>query len=166
MNRVTWFGKPVPLFLIVAGAVISVALSSSRPAVAGSSRECVTAEVDSPFRLPDGRLYPAGPLTLCASATYSPVDTFHRILVGGSPIGLFRSRRRNAETGNMLSPEVVFNRETDGTLDLIGYAVPNSGRGVAYRMSVIPDVWQASARHRLAGAATPIASIVAASGTR
>jgi hypothetical protein len=167
MNRVTFFGGPLPFLSIVAAAVITVALSPAQPARAASTGDCVTAIVDTPFRLPDGRLYPAGPLTLCDSGIFSPVDNLHQISVGGTAIGLFRSRRRNAETSSMLAPEVVFNRDVEGHLELIGYAVPSSGHAVAYRLRGTSDTWQASAPRRLGGtSAAPIAAIVVASGTR
>ena len=58
-----------------------------QPAQAGGSAVCVTARVDTPFHLPDGQLYPANTLTLCDGGAYSPVDNFHRILVGGVRLG-------------------------------------------------------------------------------
>ncbi len=146
------------LLMLTAGMIGVVILTPS--AVAAPAGECVTAVVDSPFRIPDGRLYPAGPLTLCDSGAFSPVDTLHRIVVGGSTIGVFRSRRHDAESEQMLAPEIVFNRESDGSLQLIGYTVPTSGHAVAYRMRGASDLWQATAR-RQPGAAVPVASIVA-----
>lgn len=150
MNRVIFLA-------MVAAVLMTVAL----PAEAGTRGECVTAVVDSPFRLPDGMLYPAGILTLCDYGTFSPVDTLHRILVGGSSVGLFRSRRGNAEDGSMASPEVVFNRDADGNLELIGYATPSSGHVTAYRMKPHLAVLQAAARDREGGSGAPLAAIVA-----
>lgn len=155
MSRVT-------LLTIVAAAAITVILSPAQTVRAQSSGDCVTAIVDAPFRLPDGLLYPAGVLTLCDSGIFSPIDNLHRIMVGGATVGVFRSRRRNAETGSVLEPQIVFNREADGSLELIGYAVPSSGHTVAYRLRGTSDMWQASAPRRLGGAAgAPIAAIVA-----
>ena len=97
MNRNSFFGGPV--LVVVLACLAALALSASEPALAASSGECVIAHIDAPFRLPDGLLYPAGTLTLCDGGAYSPVDTFQRILVDGSSIGLFVSNRRRAESG-------------------------------------------------------------------
>jgi hypothetical protein len=121
----------------------------------------VTAFVGTPFRLPDGRLYPAGVLTLCDYGAFSPVDNLHRIIVSGSSVGLFRSSKRNAEIGSMVSPEVVFNRDAEGNLELIGYAMPTSGRVLAYRMKPQAEALQASSLRQLGGSTGPLAAIVA-----
>lgn len=149
MNRV--------IFLALMAAVV---VPATEPAQAATRGECVTAVVESPFRLPDGLLYPAGTLTLCDYGAFSPVDTLHRILVSGSSVGLFRSRRRSAEDGSLSSPEVVFNRDADGNLELIGYATPSSGHVTAYRMMSYVDAFQVAARERQGGSGAPIAAIV------
>ena len=96
MNRSTFVGGPVAILIFVLAGVCVLVMPASQPTLAASSGECVTARVDAPFRLPDGLIYPAGPLTICDGGAYSPVDTFQRILVGGSAIGLFVSQRRSA----------------------------------------------------------------------
>jgi len=145
---------------VVLVAVMAVlALSVVQPSQAATRGECVTALVDTPFRLPDGLLYPAGTLTLCNYGAFSPVDTFHRILVSGSSVGLFRSRRRTAEANSIASPEVLFNRDADGNLELIGYATPSAGQVLAYRMKPRGEAQQAAAR--AAGSSAPLAAIVA-----
>ena len=133
MNRTTFFGGPVPTLLIVLTGLAGVTMTTTQPALAAASRECVSVHVDTPFRLPDGMLYPAGALTLCDNRTFSPVDHLHKILVGGSNIGLFVSRRRNAETRSLGRPEILFKRGADGNLELVGYTVLKSGRSVAER---------------------------------
>jgi hypothetical protein len=161
MNRLTLTAQPVPFVLLVAAMTTGVVLPVGQPARAASRGECVTALVDAPFRLPDGLLYPAGSLTLCDYGAFSPIDTLHRILVGGSSVGLFRSRRRSAEAGSMASPEVVFNRDADGNLELIGYATPSAGQVLSYRMQPRDQAWQAMARQRNRGSSAPLAAIVA-----
>ena len=147
--------------VILLAMMAAVVLPVTEPAQAATRGECVTAVVESPFRLPDGLLYPAGTLTLCDYGAFSPVDTLHRILVSGSSVGLFRSRRRSAEDGSMASPEVVFNRDSEGNLELIGYATPSSGRVTAYRMKPYVDALQVAARERQGGSGAPLAAIVA-----
>ena len=167
MNRSSFVGGPVPILLALVAGVIAVTASASQPAWAASSQECVTAQVDAPFRLPDGLLYPAGPLTLCDSRTYSPVNDLHKILVGGSSVGLFVSRRRSAEIRSIDSPELLFNRDGEGNLELIGYTMRISGGSVAYRLKSEGVTWQAAVSPRLgAGEAAPVAAIVATTGTR
>ena len=167
MNRVSFFGGPVPFFFVVAVVVIAAAASMSQPAFAGSTGDCVTANVDTPFRLPNGRLYPAGSLTLCDNGTFSPVGNLHRIVAGGSTVGLFLSRKRNTETESILLPQILFNRDAEGNLELVGYSAPSSGHMVAYRLKSHGETLPARASHRQHGAAaaTPVAAIVAA-GTR
>ena len=167
MNRSTFFGGPVPILLVVLTGLVAVTITSTQPALAAPSRECVTVHVDTPFRLPDGMLYPAGVLTLCDSRTFSPVDNLHRILVGGSSVGLFVSRRRSAEALLLGSPQILFRQGGDGNLELIGYSVLKSGRSVAYRLKSQGLTWQANSHPPLSGvAAAPIAAIVATVGTR
>lgn len=164
MHKSSLVGGSVKLLLLVATAV--VALTAQQPALAASTRECVTVHVDAPFRLPDGTLYPAGVLTLCDSRTYSPVDNLHRILVGGSSVGVFVSRRRNAEAQLLGAPEILFTHGSDGNLELIGYSVQKSGRSIAYRLKQVGVTWRASAEPPLGGAAAaPVAAIVAAAST-
>jgi hypothetical protein len=167
MNRTTFVGGPVPILLVVLTAMVAVTMTTTQPALAAPSRECVTVHVDTPFRLPDGMVYPAGVLTLCDSRTFSPVDNLHRILVGGSSVGLFVSRRRSAEARSLGSPEILFRHGADGNLELIGYSVLKSGRSVAYRLKSQGLTWQASSHPPLGGvAAAPVAAIVATAGTR
>jgi len=160
MNRSTLVAGAVQLMVVVLTAIAAV--TTNPPALAASPRECVTVHVDAPFRLPDGLLYPAGVLTLCDSRTYSPVDNLHRVLVGGSSVGLFVSRRRNAEAQLLGSPEILFTHGADGNLDLIGYTVMKSGRSIAYRLKNQGLSYQASAQPQSGGgAAASVGTIVA-----
>lgn len=170
MNRTTFFGGPVQILLTGLTAMVAITMTA-HPAWAAPSHECVTVHVDSPFRLPDGTLYPRGVLTLCDSRTFSPVDNLHRILVGGSSVGLFVSRRRSAESRLIGSPEILFKRGADGNLELVGYTVLKSGRSIAYRMksmgTATTTTWQANAQPPLGGvAAASVAAIVASAETR
>jgi hypothetical protein len=167
MIRSTLVGRPIAALLVVLAGAITVAIPTPQPAVAASSGECVTARVDEPFRLPDGLLYPAGALTICDGGSYSPVDDFQRILVGGSAIGLFVSQRRGAELRSMGSPQIVFRRGPDSSLNLVGYIVPSTGRSVAYRMKNLDEVWEARSHPELgAAAAPPVAAIVSTTEAR
>ena len=152
---------------LVTIVMVALAWPASQRAVAAPTGECVTARINAPFRLPDGLIYPAGALTLCDSGTFSPVDDLQRILVSGSSIGLFVSRKRTAESGSMDAPEILLNRDADGNLELIGYTMPTSGRNVAYRLKSQGETWQATYRRRLgASPPAPIAAIIATAGSR
>ncbi len=145
-------------------AVIALASPTSQPAVAASSGGCVSARIDAPFLLPNGRLYPTGVVTICDIKTFSPVRQLHKILVNGSSIGLFLSWKRSAETRSIALPEVVFKRDIEGNLELIGYSVQSGGRSVAYRLQSRDEIWQASTPRRSGGApASPVAAVFATS---
>jgi hypothetical protein len=153
------------LLVFVLAGVVVMGLASL-PAMAGGAGVCVTARVDTPFHLPNGVLYPAGSLTLCDGGAYSPVDNFHRILVSGSTIGLFVSSRRVAELRSTGAPQILFNRESDGNLSLIGYVLPSLGESVAFRMKP-SAVMQANAHPTGDGeTAVPIPTTVAATSAR
>jgi hypothetical protein len=167
MIRSTFVGRPIAVLLVVLAAAFAVAISASQPAMAASSGECVTARVSEPFRLPDGLLYPAGALTICDGGAYSPVDSFQRILVGGSVIGLFVSQKRAAELRSAGLPQVVFRRGADSSLSLVGYIVPSTGRSVAYRLKSQDEAWHARFQSELGAIAeAPVATIVSAAASR
>jgi hypothetical protein len=97
----------------------------------------------------------------------SPVGSLHKILVGGTSVGLFVSRRRLAEDRTLAAPQFVFMHGADGSLELVGYTLPKSGRSIAYRLKSPAVTLQASSPQRLGGAsAAPAAAIVATTGTR
>jgi hypothetical protein len=142
---------------------IAVLLPAS-PAVAGSSAACVTVHIQVPFRLPDGIVHPAGALTLCDSRTYSPVASLHQVLVDGETIGLFQSRRRGTEFGgDAAAPEVVFERDLEGVLALVGYILPDKGHGIAFKMNGVNESWKFARRPRAAGGSAPVAALLTVS---
>jgi len=166
MNGMTLRGGSVPLLLVALVLVIAVALPASQPALAAPSGECVTARVESPFRLPDGALHPAGSLTLCDTRTLSPVADLHTIRVNGSSVGMFASRKRTTEARLLTRPQIVFNRVADGTLDLVGYVLPAPGRSVAFRLSDDAALQRAAGGGRAGGDSAPAAAIIAKAGER
>ena len=153
----------VPVLPIVAIAALMMSPYASRPVAAAASGSCVTAQVDGPFRLPDGVVRPAGLLTLCDTKTFSPVADQHVILVDGGSVGMFLGSRRTTEAAGRISPEVVFERNAEGYLDLVGYTLPASGRSIAYRLRGRSASWPSAARDaNPAGPAAPVAAIIAA----
>jgi hypothetical protein len=146
------------LVTVIALVVVSQA---AQPAHAASRGECVTVTVGAPFRLPDGLLYPAGSLTICDAGAFSPVVSLHRLFAGGMSVGLFQSRRRSAEATSLAAPEVLFERDANGGLSLVGYAMPSGGRVTAYRMKLPSDMFLATRPERTGGAGAGLAAVLA-----
>lgn len=164
MNRMM-VGVGTVRFLLI--AAFAAMIPATGPALAASSGGCVTVQIDSPFRLPDGLLHPAGELTLCDTRSFSPVTQLHVLLVNGSTVGVFQSRRRGAEIGPVDSPEVVFERDSQGTLALVGYIVPAAGRSVAFRLKGEGESWQAARHEPIGGSVSaPVAAVFVAAGAR
>lgn len=120
------------MLAIASWMFLAFLLQGSGVALAGSSLGCVSVDVPAPIYLPDGNLYPAGELMLCDSISYSPVATLHRTYMNGRPIGLFMSRRTRSEAGGTVAPFVVFDRDVDGNLDIVGYVQASEGTSVAF----------------------------------
>ena len=132
------------------------------PALAASPLECVSVRLDAPFRLPDGSVRPPGQLTLCDARAFSPVTELHSVLVNGASVGLFPSRRHANEIGLITAPQVLFERESEGTLTLVGYVVPSAGRSLSFRLRP-SEVRRPEPAPIVGGtvAAAPIAAILA-----
>lgn len=105
------------------------------PVWAETGSGCVRVEVSDPIRLPDGRLYPAGSLTLCDSMQYSPVSSLHKTYVNGQAVGVLTSRRRASEMASNARPTVLFQRNGQGQLELVGYVLPGPRRSVTYQLA-------------------------------
>lgn len=110
-------GKKAVPWLVVALCVLT-----AQGAAEAAKGVCVSAQIDEPFRLPDGSDYPAGKLTLCHHSDYSPVASFHRTKVDGITVSMHQSRRSESERGDSDAPFMMFARAQDGTLVLLGYA--------------------------------------------
>ena len=102
--------------------VVALCLVAAQGAAEAAKGVCVSAQIEEPFRLPDGSVHPAGELTLCHHSDYSPVASFHRTKVDGMTVSMHMSRRGESERGDSDEPFIMFNRESDGTLLLVGYA--------------------------------------------
>lgn len=135
------------VFLAVGAAAVAWGMAAAAaPAAAAPSGECVTAEIASPFRLPDGALHPAGSLTLCDTRAFSPVAEMHVIRVNGRSAGVFLSRKQAAEAEAGGAPEIVFERDAAGHLDLVGYILTAEGRSTAFRLNGRDAAWVEEAR--------------------
>jgi len=123
-------GRRALLLFAMAGGVLMLLASGTGQAAAGGG--CVSVEVDTPIRLPDGTLHPPGKLTLCDSMQLSPVSSLHKTYVNGQPVGMLIGRKRTSEGGKRMSPVVFFNVDDQGTLELFGYVLPAGGGSVTY----------------------------------
>ena len=110
------------LLLLAFGLTFSVIAYHGGALAEGSP--CSTAEVDQPFRLPNGVVHPAGTLTLCRQAEHSPVSFLHVMYVNRMPVGSFSSRRGFLEESSSEERYMVFAVESKNVLRLSGIVVP------------------------------------------
>jgi len=111
------------------------------PAIANplhAEETCSAATIGEPFVLPDGREYPGGKLTICPAGSYSPVAFFDEIRVDGKPVALFLSRRSTSIESRPASVLMLFQREADRRLHLLGYAVPDGAQAHLYGFLSFP----------------------------
>ena len=106
--------------------VLALCLVAAQGAAEAAGGVCVSAEIEEPFRLPDGSAHPAGRLTLCHQSDFSPVASIHRSQVDGMTVSMHMSRRGESERNDSDAPVMMFGRQADGMLLLLGYA--HSGR--------------------------------------
>jgi hypothetical protein len=123
-----------PLTVLAIVGSLAITLTATPAKAATPSGACVTALIETPFRLPDGSLHDAGTLTLCDAKRFSPIATLHRTYVNGRPVGMFVSRHRFGESAAAGAPGIVFHHDGAGRLDLFGYVLPSAGRNIAYQM--------------------------------
>ena len=77
--------------LLAVGVMGTLLLLAPAPVSAG---DCVSAQIESPMRFPDGHVQPAGRLTLCDWRELSPVMDVHRTYVNGRPVSMLLGRRQ------------------------------------------------------------------------
>jgi hypothetical protein len=104
-------------------AIATLLLATGAAEAAG---DCFTANIEEPFRLPDGAFHEGGKLTLCHERNHSPVAALHEVRIDRMGVGLFVSRRSVSEglDGNAARPYLLFHRVNGGELFLIGVASP------------------------------------------
>jgi hypothetical protein len=102
-------------------------------ATAGTSTPKLKIEAHEPFVV-DGRLYPAGTLSVRRAARYSPVIDIDELRIGTRSIGFTLVRHDPVEWSDDDSSRVVFERNTDGQLVLVGYVLRSGGDNEHYRL--------------------------------
>jgi len=122
---------------ILTGSLVLLLFAGAAHANLG---RCVWAEVPSPIVMPDGSSHPAGAIRVCLSLEYSPVAGLHKTYVGGEFAGMFLSRRALSEgpaEEDLKSAYFMFQRNGEGELVLLGYALPAGDRFQTFRMEDI-----------------------------
>ncbi len=119
------------LLLLAFGLTFSIIVCHGGAFAGGSP--CSTAEVDQPFRLPNGVVHPAGTLTLCRQAEHSPVSFLHVMYVNRIPVGTFSSRQDVLEESDSEERYMVFAVESKNVLRLSGIVVPVGNHLEMYR---------------------------------
>ncbi|MBZ5638090.1 MAG: hypothetical protein LAO51_04945 [Acidobacteriia bacterium] len=100
-----------------AGILVALTLGCLLPAVASGDRLLVN--VPEPFEL-DGRMFPAGVVSLRHIGDYNPTTAIDRITVGVEDLGMHMAQRVPREAGFMAG-SAVFERSPKGHLLLVGY---------------------------------------------
>lgn len=112
MNRIAW----KRLSWIVAALALAVTIFA--PSLAEPGR--LSASVDESFEI-DGRVYPAGRLTVKAVRAYNPSVVLGEIWVGTECLGLFRATK--VAPGSVETPDALsFERSAEGRLELVGFS--------------------------------------------
>jgi hypothetical protein len=134
MTRSTFSNQGKPILLLVVGVLVLGA--AFVPGSYSRAGDCYSVEVGNAVRMPDGSVYDARVITLCDTRSLTPVSHLHTTYVDGEPVGMLMSVRRNTEGAGVNGPRMVFLRNIDGALDLVGYAVPGSGgRDISFTLS-------------------------------
>lgn len=118
-------------------ALIGMATLAPLAAAAEDYGGCIRVDLATPFVLPDGSVHEPGTLTLCTDRPLNPVAGMHRMSASGTGVGRVVSRRVRSEFGALEAPQVVFAREPDGSLRLLGYVEPAGGRVRAFRFGSV-----------------------------
>lgn len=120
------------------GALASIAVAVFALAATGGTALaaqgiCIHASVPEAIRLPEGSEHPGGRIRLCLAGDFSPISSFHKTYVNGTPVGLFLSWRSTIEA-SLSEPYIVFHRESDGRLRLHSYVLASGGTMQMYRL--------------------------------
>ena len=126
--------KPLALTGVIAFCLL---LGSTGVGLAGDRGRCFSVFIDEPFDTPDGASHTPGKLTLCKGMTHSPVSSLHHTYKDGLAVAMLMSRHGTSEgIPEDGRPFVMLNRDRSGMLHLAGYAVPDRGQMVTYRLDL------------------------------
>jgi hypothetical protein len=142
--------KTLGVVTLLAGAALIA------PGVLAATSTCYSANIPEPFLLPDGSLHEAGSLRVCNDRAYSPVAALHRIQVDGMAVGLHLTRKSSGQSDTVNDTVLIFNREADGRLRLLGYAAPDRDRTEMHIFNHPTVKVQVEYLQRAAGTARPV----------
>lgn len=94
-------------------------------------------EVEEPFLL-QGRVCPAGTLSVRLASRYNPATTLHEVCVGGECLGLFLADHV-AQDGEADEDRIRFERNRRGDLVLLGYTLRGTHSPEFFRFSPSPN---------------------------
>lgn len=103
----------------VLGGIVLAALVAAPVSLAGGAR--IVAEVAEPFEV-DGRLFPAGAVTLREVSRFSPTQTLNEVWVGDECLGRLLAVNASDYWGRV-DDALLFQRHPEGHLDLVGFAL-------------------------------------------
>ena len=92
--------------------------------------------VDEPFVV-DGRVYPAGTLSLKPVKAFTPTTTLNEVWVGKRCLGMLAASHAADPTLEASRNAVLFVRDSDGRLELRGFAYRTDGPGDRYRYALL-----------------------------
>jgi hypothetical protein len=116
-------------------AIIAIALLASTVAQAGPSGRCARVELPAQVVLPDGTRHEAATLRICETRKLSPVATLHKTYLDGMPVGMFTSRTGISEGREHSEPFMVFERNSEGHLALVGLGWPEGDATRTFTMT-------------------------------
>ena len=123
--------RPGGLRVLAVIGLLAVALATVE---AGEPRLVI--DVEEPFLL-QGRVCPAGTVSIRFVSRYNPTSTLHEVRVGGEPLGVFRAKHVVSEDRDA-EDTVRFERNRHGTLVLLGYTLRRGGSTEAFSFAASP----------------------------
>jgi hypothetical protein len=114
---------------------LGLALVALAPASIASGLR-LSVDVAEPFEF-QGRLYPAGHLTLEPILHYNPTATIDRIWIADECVGMIVADRRRA-AHPAPHDSILFQRNERARLELVGYSLRGSDESFLYRAAVSP----------------------------
>ncbi len=114
----------------VAGLTMAALLGIGFAPSAMASGQRLVVSVPEPFEV-DGKLFPAGVLAVRHLRDYNPSTSLDEVTAGTTRLGMMMALRQRSESP-MTGDSVVFARNSDGRLTLLGYYLAGSSKGQLY----------------------------------
>jgi len=140
--------------------VLLLAFSCLFAPMAEAGGGAIRVQLDEPFQV-NGRTFSGGMLVVRTMGEYMPSATFQEVCVDGECLGQLLARE-NAAAGSVSDDSLIFERNADGVLVLVGVALRNEPTRDLYRFVETDGSgrWLAPLAER-ASAAGPLARLTA-----